>query len=128
MDQQQAHAAWRGAERIKRLSDRLVSIGRFGLGIDGLIAWVPGANLAYGVTAAVLLLLMAKRAGARPGTWARMVAYLTFDNLTDTVPIIGFAVDTIFPGHLMAANALQKDIEQRYGAPDDIEAVPSPAR
>jgi hypothetical protein len=26
----------------------------------------------------------------------------------------------LFPGHLMAAKALQKDIEARHGLPDDV--------
>jgi len=125
MTREQAHQAWRGADRIKRLSDRLVSVGPFGLGIDGIIAWVPGANLAYGLTAGVLLLLLARRARARPATWARMAAYLIFDNLTDTVPILGWAADTLFPGHLMAAKALQKDIEARHGAPEDVGSPPT---
>jgi hypothetical protein len=34
------------------------------------------------------------------------------------VPLIGQAMDTLFRAQLMAANALQKDIEARYGRPD----------
>ena len=33
---ERAHRAWRSAERIKRLSDKLVSVGPFGLGLDGV--------------------------------------------------------------------------------------------
>jgi hypothetical protein len=38
------------------------------------------------------------------------------------MPMAGWAVDTLFPGHLMAAKALQKDIESRHGLPDEIDA------
>jgi len=38
------------------------------------------------------------------------------------VPVLGWAVDTLFPGHLMAARALQKDIESKHGLPDEIDA------
>jgi len=51
-----------------------------------------------------------------------MTAYLVADNLSDTVPVLGWAVDTLFPGHLMAAKALQKDIEAKHGLPDEIDA------
>ncbi|SFK73561.1 DUF4112 domain-containing protein [Caulobacter sp. UNC279MFTsu5.1] len=117
-----AHQAWRRAETIKRLSDRLIGLGPFGLGLDGVLAWVPGAGLAYGLGAGGLLLFHAVQAKASAPTLARMTAYLVADNLSDTVPVLGWAVDTLFPGHLMAAKALQKDIEAKHGLPDEIDA------
>ena len=117
-----AHQAWRHAETVKRLSDRLIGIGPFGLGLDGVLAWVPGVGLAYGLGAGGLLLYQAMQARASATTMARMAAYLAVDNLSDTVPMLGWAVDTLFPGHLMAAKALQKDIETRHGLPDEIDA------
>jgi len=115
-----AHRAWRSAETIKRVSDRLIGIGPFGLGLDGVLAWVPGVGLAYGLGAGAFLMMHAFHAGASAGTLARMAAYLAADNLSDTVPGLGWAIDTLFPGHLMAAKALQKDIEARHGLPEEI--------
>uniref|UniRef100_B0T7Z8 DUF4112 domain-containing protein n=1 Tax=Caulobacter sp. (strain K31) TaxID=366602 RepID=B0T7Z8_CAUSK len=117
-----AHQAWRHAETIKRLSDRLIGIGPFGIGLDGVLAWVPGVGLAYGLGAGGVLLYHAIQAKASAATLARMAAYLAADNLSDTVPMLGWAVDTLFPGHLMAAKALQKDIESKHGLPDEIDA------
>ena len=48
---------------------------------------------------------------------------MALDTASDTVPFAGSLVDTLFPGHLMAAKALQKDIEARHGLPDDIAAA-----
>jgi hypothetical protein len=110
-----AHRAWRSAERIKRLSDKLVSVGPVGLGLDGVLAWVPGANLLYSVGAGGLLVYEAVAAGAKGTTVARMAAYLIADSAMSEVPLLGWAMDTLFPGHLMAARALQKDIEARHG-------------
>lgn len=110
-----AHRAWRVAERIKRLSDRLVGIGPFGLGLDGVLAWVPGAGTVYSVGAAGLLINEAIQAGASKATLIRMGAYLAADSITSAVPVVGWAVDTLFPGHAMAAGVLQKDIEKRHG-------------
>jgi hypothetical protein len=64
-----AHRAWRSAETIKRLSDRLIGIGPFGIGFDGVLAWVPGAGLAYGLGAGGLLMFHAFQGGASTGTW-----------------------------------------------------------
>jgi len=110
-----AHQSWRRAERIKRLSDRLVGFGPFGLGLDGILAWVPGANTIYSVGAGGLLVFEGLAAGASLPTLMRMGVYLAADSASSAVPIVGWAVDTLFPGHLMAAKALQKDIEARHG-------------
>lgn len=110
-----AHLAWRRADRIKKLSDGLVGVGPFKLGIDGVLAWVPVAGTIYSVGAGALLISEAVRAGARRGTIARMGAYLAADSVSSSVPILGWAVDTLFPGHAMAARALQRDIEKRHG-------------
>ena len=116
-----AHQAWRHAETIKRLSDRLIGIGPFGLGLDGVLAWVPGVGPIYGVAAGGLLMYHAMAARASASTLARMLAYVAMDTATDAVPVAGWAIDTLFPGHLMAAKALQKDIEARHGLPDEID-------
>lgn len=112
---ERAHSAWRAAERIKRLSDRLVGVGPIGIGLDGVLAWVPVAGTVYSVGAGGLLMYHGFVAGASIPTLARMAAYLVLDSASSVPPVIGWAVDTLFPGHLMAAGALQKDIEARHG-------------
>jgi hypothetical protein len=117
MDRDRAHKAWRRAERIKQLSDRVVGFGPWGLGVDGVLAWVPVAGTAYSVGAAALLLLEALQAGASRATILRMAAYLGLDSVASGVPIVGWALDTLFTGHAFAARALQRDIEKRFGQP-----------
>lgn len=118
-----AHNAWRTAERVKRLSDRLIGIGPFGLGLDGVLAWVPVVGPFYSVAAGGLLLFQGVRGGAAPWTLARMAGYIAADTASDAVPVLGWMADTLFPGHLMAANALQKDIEARHGLPVEVAAA-----
>ena len=113
--QDRAHRSWRVAERIKRLSDDLIPLGPWGLGLDGVLAWVPGANTLYSVGAGGLLLYEGVVAGASAYTLARMGAYLLVNSATTEVPVVGWALDTLFRGHFMAARALQKDIEKRFG-------------
>jgi hypothetical protein len=122
---ERAHRAWIQAERIKRLSDRLVSIGPFGLGLDGILAWVPGANLAYSLGAGGLLVFHGVQAGASTATLVRMGLYIAANSALTDFPVIGWALDTLFPGHLLAARALQRDIEQRHGRPAE---APPPRR
>jgi hypothetical protein len=112
---ERAHRAWRNAERIKRLSDDLIKIGPWGLGLDGVLAWVPIAGTVYSVGTGGLLLYEGLKAGAAPWTLTRMAAYMIVNSIMSDVPLIGWAMDTLFRGQLMAANALQRDIEARHG-------------
>jgi hypothetical protein len=110
-----AHRAWRVAERIKRLSDDLIPLGPWGLGLDGVLAWIPGANLLYSVGAGGVLLYEGFVSGASGATLLRMGVYLTANSALSEVPVLGWALDTLFRGHFMAARALQKDVERRFG-------------
>jgi hypothetical protein len=116
-DRARAHTAWRRAERIRTLSDRVIGFGPWGIGVDGVLAWVPVAGTIYSVGAAALLLNEAVRAGASRGVLVRMAVYLGLDSAASGVPLVGWAVDTLFTGHAFAARALQKDIERRHGRP-----------
>jgi hypothetical protein len=120
---ERAHRAWRRAERIKQLSDRVVGVGPWGLGVDGVLAWVPVAGTVYSVGAAALLLSEALGAGASRATLFRMAAYLGLDSVASGVPLVGWAIDTLFTGHAFAAGALQKDIERRHGRPAQTVAA-----
>jgi hypothetical protein len=113
--QERAHRAWRVAERVARLSDNLIPIGPWGIGLDGVLAWVPGANTLYSVGAGGLLIYEAVAAGASAATLVRMGLYLTANSALTEIPVVGWAMDTLFRGHLMAARALQKDIARRFG-------------
>jgi uncharacterized protein DUF4112 len=114
-DLERARRAWRNAERIKRLSDNLIKIGPWGLGLDGVLAWVPVAGTVYSVGSGGLLLYEGVKAKASAWTLARMAAYMIANSAMSDVPVVGWAMDTLFRGQFMAATALQKDIEARYG-------------
>jgi hypothetical protein len=111
---------WSDVERVKKLSDRVVGFGPFGIGLDGLLTWIPVVGTVYSVGTAGWLLLQAKRARARPTTVARMVAYLGLDSAVTgigEIPFLDFipsVADLLFRGHLMAAKALQQDIESTH--------------
>ena len=109
---------WSNVEGIKKLSDRAVGVGPFGVGLDGLLTWIPVVGTAYSVGTSGWLLLQAVRAKASPGTLVRMIAFLGADSATtavgEVVPFGPDLVDLFFRGHLLAANALQKDIETTH--------------
>ena len=57
---------WSNVEGVKKLSDRVIGIGPFGIGLDGLLAWVPVVNQVYTVGAGGWLIFQAVRARATP--------------------------------------------------------------
>lgn len=119
-DAEHHHRIWRSVNIVKRLSDRIVGWGPFGLGMDGLLTWIPGAGEIFTVGAGAYLIVQAFRAGASTPTIVRMALYLVADATVTAVPLIGDLMDTFFRGHAMAATALQKDIESRHGAPPEV--------
>ena len=83
-------------ERVARLSDRMVKVGPLTLGIDSALALLPIGGGLYTVGL---------------GGWL----LVGVDALTAEVPILGAAVDMLFPGHILAVRALRTDLEKRFG-------------
>ena len=109
---------WSNVEGVRKLSDRAVGAGPFGVGLDGLLTWVPVVGSAYTVGAAAWLLVQAMKAKASPSTVLRMMTYLGVDTVLtvggEAVPVASDVLDFFFQGHGMAARALQKDIESTH--------------
>src|SRR3954466_2897341 len=124
-DRERAHRAWTNAERIKKLSDNLIKIGPWGLGLDGVLAWVPAAGTIYSLGTGALLIYEGVKAQASAWTLTRMAGYMIVNSAMSDVPVVGWAMDTLFRCQLMAANALQKDIVARWGPADAPVDAPS---
>jgi hypothetical protein len=108
-------------ERIHKLSDRLIGLGPFGVGLDGILSFIPipGVGVAYSGLAALALMVQAVRARASPGVLFHMAVILAIDTLLDVpasadlLPLIPFAgvADTLFTGHKWAANLLLRHMD-----------------
>ena len=75
-----------GVERIKNVSDRIVGVGPIGIGLDGILSWIPGAGVAYSGIAGAMLVAEGIRARAATGTLIHMAALLFVDTFLDVVP------------------------------------------
>jgi hypothetical protein len=101
-----------GVARISRLSDNIIGFGPFGIGLDGVLAWIPGIGDIYSVAAGGLLLLLGVRARAPIATLLGAAALIAFRSAVDVIPIVGPAVVDLFRGHKMAADMLLKAIDR----------------
>jgi hypothetical protein len=99
--------------RTRRLTDKIVGIGPFSIGIDGVLGWIPVVGLIYSVSAGGFLLLQGVRARVSVGTLTKMAGLLLADSATDLVPlpIVTDAADMLFTAHKWAADALLKDMD-----------------
>ena len=116
-------------ERIGRLSDSLIRIGPWGIGLDGILAWIPGLGELYSVGAGGLLLLEAYRARVHPLVMAQaaaIIAVRTFVDFGNVIPIVGIGSSLIvdlFRGHRWAARMLARSIDETIylqGPPDPV--------
>lgn len=106
----------RAIARISRLSDSLVRIGPFGVGLDGLLAWVPAVGTIYSLAAGGYLLVQGYRARV-PATVLAQAAGLI--GLRTAVTLVGetvilpaeIAVD-FFRAHKWSADLMVKAIDQ----------------
>lgn len=102
-----------GVERIKNVSDRIVGVGPIGIGLDGILSWIPGAGVAYSAIAGAMLVGEGIRARAATGTLIHMAALLFVDTFLDVVPNpVSAVADTFFTGHKWSANLLLKHMDE----------------
>ena len=98
-------------ERTKKLSDNVVGIGPFGIGLDGLLTWIPGAGAIYSLGAGTILLIDGVRARASPMILLQMFAIIAIDTLVGEVPVAGKIADILFTGHKWSADMLINHME-----------------
>ena len=116
---QEVANARRTIERIGKLSDNIIGIGPFGIGIDGMLAWVPGLGDLYSLGAGGLLLLMGLRVRAPIGVMVRVAMLVGLRSVIGAaaIPLLGplyavsGAVVDLFRGHKMSADLLTKAID-----------------
>jgi hypothetical protein len=116
---------WLQLDRSKWLTDSILRIGPFGIGLNGLTALltssVPivgiGAFELFTVVVAAYLMIQAVRSRASAGTVLLVMFVLGLDalfDLLDFIPFLGGAIDAVFRGPLVAARILQKSIERTH--------------
>jgi len=110
-------------ERVSKLSDNIVGLGRFGIGLDGILAWVPGVGTVYSIGAGGLLVIQGMRARVPLAALIQVLFLLTLRTILTsggelasvvamlpiTVPV-ELAVD-FFRAHKWSADILLKAID-----------------
>ena len=108
----QVERARRTLQRVGDLSDNIVGFGPFGIGLDGVLAWIPVVGTIYSVGAGAVLLRAGWRAHASPARLAAAAAMMLARTAVGEVPILGDVVVDLVRGHRYAARLLQAEVER----------------
>jgi hypothetical protein len=102
---------------VGRLSDSLVHIGPFSLGIDGVLSWVPGLGDLYSTLAGGFIVVQGARAGVPRTVLGGAALLIACRTVAGAVPIAGSAFADFFTAHKWAAAMIVRSIDERLGAP-----------
>jgi len=115
----------RSVELAGRLSDRLFHLGPFGIGIEGILSWIPGVGEAYGALAGAFIVVQGARAGVPAPVLAAATALLVLRILASSVPVLGAAFSDVFTAHRWAARLILDAMDrQMHAAPDAYASAP----
>ena len=103
-------------EQIGKLSDGLVRFGVFRLGVDGILAWIPGVGELYSAAAGAYILYLGVKAQAPVGTLATCGALMLGRTTVGAVPLAGALAADLFTAHRWSAKLVLKAIDQKLAA------------
>jgi len=110
---------------VGRLSDNLVRLGPFSLGIDGVLSWIPAVGEIYSLGAGAYLLAQGAKARVPASVLARCALILGVRTLGDVVPFAGPVFADVFTAHKWAARLLGEAIDKKLGV---VIATPAGGR
>ena len=102
---------------VGRLSDSIVRIGPFSLGVDGVLSWIPAVGELYSAVAGAFILVQGARAGAPVGVLALAALALGARTLGDAVPFAGPLFADLFTAHKWASRMVVEAIDKQLSEP-----------
>lgn len=100
---------------VGRLSDNIVRVGPFSLGVDGLLSWIPGVGELYSTLAGGFIVLQGARAGVPAAILVSAAALLVCRTLVSGVPVAGALFSDVFTAHRWAAGMIVREIDRQLG-------------
>ncbi|MGI8840438.1 MAG: DUF4112 domain-containing protein [Caulobacteraceae bacterium] len=110
----------RGVERAGKLSDGLLRLGPFRLGVDGILSWIPGVGEIYSGAAAAYLLVQGTRARVPLPVLALAAALMGGRTLITALPFVGPAAVDLLALHGLSARLIARAIDRRIAAGDGV--------
>ena len=103
----------KSVELVGRLSDGLIRIGPWGIGIDGVLSWIPVVGEVYSAAAGAFILIQGIRARVPAHTLIVAAGMLASRTVVDALPIAGPILADIFIAHRWASRLVVQAIDRR---------------
>ena len=113
----------RSVERIGKLSDSLVRLGPFGLGVDGVLNLIPGVGELYSAAAGAFILVQAARARVSLPVFLGAMALIASRTAITAIPLGGQVAADLFRAHRMAAWLVARAIDRKLASADTARPV-----
>ncbi|HEY1927084.1 MAG TPA: DUF4112 domain-containing protein [Caulobacteraceae bacterium] len=110
------HAIRRSVDLVGRISDGLIRVGPFGLGVDGVLDWIPGLGEAYSLAAGAFIVGQGVRAGVPAGTLAIAAVLMAGRTAITAVPLAGPLAADLLTSHRFAARMICTAIDRKIEA------------
>jgi hypothetical protein len=88
------------AEKLAWLMDGAISIGRWSIGLDGILGLVPGLGDMLGAIISMIIVLRAVQAGIPRVAIARMMTNIAIDTFVGSIPVFGDAFDFAYKSNI----------------------------
>ena len=116
-------------DRVGRLSDSLVRLGPFSIGIDGILSWIPAVGEIYSAAAAAFILVQGVRARIPVGTLAVCAALMGGRTVISAIPFAGPAAADLLTAHKWSARLVVRAIDRMLqGVGSAIRPAPQTGR
>jgi hypothetical protein len=109
-------------ETVGRLSDSLVRLGPFRLGLDGVLSWIPAVGELYSTGAAVFIIVQGARARVPLHVLLACAALMGSRTVVSAVPLAGPAVADLFLAHRLSAKMVVRAIDKML--PQGVQPLP----
>src|SRR6476620_1809178 len=77
------------AEKIAWVMDGMIPMGRWSIGLDGILGLIPGLGDVLGALIGMLIVLRAVQAGVPNIVVARMMTNIAIDTFVGSIPLLG---------------------------------------
>jgi hypothetical protein len=111
-------------DRIGRLSDSIVRLGPFSLGLDGVLSWAPGVGEIYSAAAAGFILVQGARARVPMHVLLTCAALMGSRTVISAVPLAGGVFSDLFTAHKWSARLVVRAIDKQLPAGADLQPPP----
>ena len=98
---------------VGKLSDSVLGVGPFSIGLDGVLSWIPGLGEVYSAAAGAFIIVQGARAGIPKRTLAVAGGLMLSRTAISAVPLAGPLAADMFMAHKWSAKMVAGAIDRK---------------